>query len=1251
MKLTYNGAGLLRKSVPDYYQEEFDFVENMGDMSIMGDPQSTSQVIVAARVRPLLVSDRPNEMMCVQAVPQAQQIILGNKCFQFPVDYAFPLDTPQSQVFDTAVQPLMDRLLQGYDTSVVTYGQTATGKTYTMLGPGVSFHISETEYGIIPRATRYLFSKLKQEPTKKFLVKVSFVSVQSEIVRDLLLSSQYQQELMLLESDAGFPVITGLQEVECESIEVLYSYLQVGMENRQLEWSNARQVGRPAQSHSIFTLSLEQQWVSPEGTMEQRLSIARFADLASSEKMYYRGMGGHVLGETIHMDPGLIAVGKVIQSLSHPTEWMCYSSSKELYRQSTLTRILKESFGGRCYSLVLCCISPALPHFDESLVTLQFAERLRQIRNTPVMNGLSVKVQTDSANDLMIPNGHISLISNEGRTGDTFGIEFATSQWIKLVTSAEGLFNKLVKSNTLSRQERDEIDKWLCLKHECEECIESDDGASISGNDGRLLEKIDEVTETEEKTDSSKEAQYPTRDREDDLKYDSETESDIDSQRPDFVDKLVKYYEKFKYRTDEEVNRKQDEYRAKSVSLDNGNPEDYTEEISRQHPIRNCLPNNGRRRSIHPGSQLPFMALGLNGPLSQGLNTTNIALDNEDEGDKMDVLQDKSTEFEKQAEEDDDSIKHEHLEPEQERRILLIGHEGKQNQMKQVEIDVKGIQKRIEELQATIMEKEQFIQDIHNNADTRANAKQRFLEKKTKLEEEYYIICSQIAQVQNILCKTASPSEENSKCKKDLERKAEKYDTRLKNMEIIKQITGASAKMRLELEQSLQSSKRLMDKLTVRLQKEEGRKISLQQELLKTQEKIKELQAKCNPADCMVEENVRNESAAGSKDRDLRWIKEEEERQVSMRESSQRLQEQLLQTQTMLDKRGALLKEKICLEKQRARNILEVSARISHLDQVLKDKSTDLEKIKDEDEKEALRMEIHNLRSTRDCLIEQRCALDDKFQKEKTLSTLEERKLLECDEAIEAIDAAIEYKNNLICGRKGGFEAGGREKGEEMLMARLNKLSDMEMRMLLYKYFQKVIDLRESGRKLEVQLTEKEAQNDKLTWQVQTLTHALQQYRLQAEREIILLQRQHQEKLHLMLRTFAEESSGGGGASSGTETMGNQNHRIDKEEQSSLKAENRRLHRRLQDLEATLQKLQTGRRTGSNFPQGSPLKDPCSRTISPEPVRPEPIPNKNLKQLRAAASALTTKVTRQKNKLIIQQQKAPSSSRSKQTNN
>lgn len=215
------------------------------------------------------------------------------------------------------------------------------------------------------------------------------------------------------------------------------------------------------------------------------------------------------------------------------------------------------------------------------------------------------------------------------------------------------------------------------------------------------------------------------------------------------------------------------------------------------------------------------------------------------------------------------------------------------------------------------------------------------------------------------------------------------------------------------------------------------------------------------------------------------------------------------------------------LDGGKGKSLKVVNARLSHLDQVLREKSENLEKYKDEDKRESLRHEIRNLRRTRDHLLEQRFALDRKLKREKVLTYTEERKLLECDEAIEAIDAAIEFKNELICGRKSvdTSESLQREKGEQMLMARLNKLSEEEMRTLLYKYFQKVIDLRESSRKLESQLMVLERERDAWEWRERMLSNAVRQARLEGERNAVSLQRQHETKLTVMLRHLADETN------------------------------------------------------------------------------------------------------------------------------
>ncbi|KAK7867428.1 hypothetical protein R5R35_003850 [Gryllus longicercus] len=725
---------------------------------------------------------------------------------------------------------------------------------------------------------------------------------------------------------------------------------------------------------------------------------------------------------------------------------------------------------------------------------------------------------------------------------DTFGLEFAVSQWLKLVTNAENLFSKLVTSKFLSDDEKTQIERWLCLKQECEECVASDDAASLRGCNARVLERIDELTESDLKTEKSSDIgrQSPG---DNSFENESDTESDLE-QNPDFVEKLDRYMSKLRARTDEKIDHLNtnlmthvQKKRMTSAYVEDGagaESKKGTQDVKNPQYGRSNLPR--RRKSIHPGTEAESVVNQLNFKTLH--EKTNAHCGSSDENASSN-LKNKSTNNDQSSQEkrEEEATALPYIPylqdvkpgPSEELRMLSAGNEAKQSQMCQVLIDLEGAQRRIEELQRTIQLKEQFIENMVKNDKMRATAKQRFRRKRIKLESEYYKTRTLIAQAENnlMIAHENNLKDDEVKCQREIERfksEAILYEKRLKNIEIMKQIAENSARKMLELENSLQKSRCQMDRLKKQLKKEEEYKHMLEQELLQDQCKIRELEEKY----MFSVQHAKDKTSKKAECR-LKWIQEEEERVLSMRESSQRFQEQLIQKQIMLERREAFLKQRLCLEKSKTKNISEVSARISQLHQVLKEKSADCERI--DYEKEALRHEIGNLRRTRDCLVDQRCNLDEKFQK-KTLSNVEERKLIECEEAIEAIDAAIEYKNELICGRNAqelNSSEVPREKGEELLLARLMQLSPMELRSLLYKYFKKVIDLRESGKKMEIQLSELDIQNESQKWKIQALSNALQQAHLKAERHIVMLQKEHEEEMALMLRYFAEESSGSSG--------------------------------------------------------------------------------------------------------------------------
>lgn len=124
---------------------------------------------------------------------------------------------------------------------------------------------------------------------------------------------------------------------------------------------------------------------------------------------------------------------------------------------------------------------------------------------------------------------------------DTFGLEFAAVQWLNLVTNAEELFNKLLHSILLSGDEKEQIQRWLCLKQECEECVASDETTSFGEHHRHSLERIEELTEDTEEISDAKSS---------DSQYESDSESDFDSHHPDFEVKLDGYMERFKDKTD-----------------------------------------------------------------------------------------------------------------------------------------------------------------------------------------------------------------------------------------------------------------------------------------------------------------------------------------------------------------------------------------------------------------------------------------------------------------------------------------------------------------------------------------------------------------------------------------------------------------------------------------------------------------------------------------------------------------------------
>lgn len=407
----------------------------------------------------------------------------------FTFQHAMPYGCTQQDIYTDAVLPLIKKLLQGYDTSFITYGQCRTGKSYTIFGPGFDCIYGESEQGIVQRAIRDIFGHLmKRQADCRYSINCTWIEVHGNEVHDI---------------SAG-------RVIQCHTINDVFQCIQLGLSNRQHD-----------QSNTLFTLTLEQQWITPNGLIQHRLSTASFCDLCGT----YRMPAIDQLTQTpisIPKDCGLQALERIVTLLTdHKFNGTDSNNASVLaqYDETVLTKLLKDSFGGRAYTLLILCVSPLEQDLVETVQNLQFANKVQFVQNDASMNTFSDNnmpvtglidptimgpAALSNANQtLPVPlpqalhyNPAVSERSNATNTQNAFTIKYAASQWLKLVSNAEGLFSELlVNGNSLNEQDRERIEEWMYLKQECEECLSS---AELVTNQ-RQLGPIQETDEHEER--------------------------------------------------------------------------------------------------------------------------------------------------------------------------------------------------------------------------------------------------------------------------------------------------------------------------------------------------------------------------------------------------------------------------------------------------------------------------------------------------------------------------------------------------------------------------------------------------------------------------------------------------------------------------------------------------------------------------------------------------------------------------------
>ncbi|XP_076412745.1 kinesin-like protein KIF21A isoform X25 [Peromyscus maniculatus bairdii] len=364
------------------------------------------------RIRPQLAKEKIEGChICTSVTPGEPQVFLGkDKAFTF--DYVFDIDSQQEQIYTQCIEKLIEGCFEGYNATVFAYGQTGAGKTYTM-GTGFDVNIMEEEQGIISRAVKHLFKSIEEKkttaikngvPPPEFKVNAQFLELYNEEVLDLFDTTRdidaknKKSNIRIHEDSTGGIYTVGVTTRTVNTEPEMMQCLKLGALSRTT--ASTQMNVQSSRSHAIFTIHVCQTRVCPQidaenatdnkmisessqmNEFETLTAKFHFVDLAGSERLKRTGATGERAKEGISINCGLLALGNVISALGDKSK----RATHVPYRDSKLTRLLQDSLGGNSQTIMIACVSPSDRDFMETLNTLKYANRARNIKNKVMVN-------------------------------------------------------------------------------------------------------------------------------------------------------------------------------------------------------------------------------------------------------------------------------------------------------------------------------------------------------------------------------------------------------------------------------------------------------------------------------------------------------------------------------------------------------------------------------------------------------------------------------------------------------------------------------------------------------------------------------------------------------------------------------------------------------------------------------------------------------------------------------------------------
>ncbi|XP_008567271.1 PREDICTED: kinesin-like protein KIF27 isoform X3 [Galeopterus variegatus] len=1093
---------------------------------------------VAVRIRPLLCKEvLHNHQVCVRVIPNTTQIIIG-KDRVFTFDFVFGKNSTQDEVYNTCVKPLMLSLIEGYNATVFAYGQTGSGKTYT-IGGGHVASVVEGQKGIIPRAIQEIFQNISENPSIDFSIKVSYIEVYKEDLRDLLELETSMKDIHIREDEKGNTVIFGAKECHVENADEVMSLLEMGNAARHTGTTQMNE--HSSRSHAIFTISISQvkknMEAAEDGSWYSHCHIVskfHFVDLAGSERVTKTGNTGERFKESIQINSGLLALGNVISALGDPRR----KSSHIPYRDAKITRLLKDSLGGSAKTVMITCVSPSSSDFDESLNSLKYANRARNIRNKPTVNfspesdrmdemEFEIKLLREVLQSQQTSISQTSQIHREG-TPDKNRVHYLEEQVAELQGECLGYqncieeaFNFLVDLKGavgLNQNQQYKLQEWLNATREVRKPVLT----SFRENQGtgdleegpqhitllqlkRELKKCQCALAADEVVFSRKELEVKGLKNQVQMMVQENEGHVVSLEEAQKVNRLQVYTSPpacspdailagFRSRSQMLVRRLEEQDQVLHHQFSDDSEDEESEGLEKS--VIRC----GSHSWEKPDSVCSSVRLN----------------DTQDETQKSRL--------------GNEDLKIECLQGSQELNL---------QKLKNSECVLTEAKQKMRALTINIKMKEDLIKELIKTGNDAKSVSKRYSLKVTKLEHEAEQAKVELTETQKQL--------------QDLENK-DLSDLPMK------------VKLQKEFRKKMDAAKLRVQELQLKTEQEEGLK-------LKTE-------------DVDAFNLKRRKGSFGSinqlqkLDEQKKWLDEEVEKVLNQRQELEELEEDLKRREAVISKKEALLQEKSHLENKKLRSSqalntdsLKISTRLKLLDQELSEKSVQLQSSPAE-EKIKISEQVEALRKEKDQLQRRRNSVDEKLKNGSVLSPEEEHILFQLEEGIEALEAAIEYKNEIIQSRQNSLRASFQKLShtEANVLEKLVCLSPVEIRAILFRYFNKVVDLREAERKQRLQNEEikmKVLERDRMVCELES---ALEHLKLQCDRRLTLQQKEHEQKMQLLLHHFKEQD--GEGIMETLKTYENKIQRLEKD-LYFYKKTSRDLKKRLKELvgEAIRQQL------------------------------------------------------------------------------